>query len=79
MPTPTIRTKVAIDGEKEYKQALSEINSGLKVLNSEMKLTSAQFADNADSMEALTAKGDVIYTFYGIGESESNILRFDIF
>ena len=60
MPTPTIKTKVAMDGEKEYKQALSEINSGLKVLNSEMKLTSEQFADNADSIDALTAKNDVL-------------------
>lgn len=60
MPTPTIKTKVAIEGEKEYKQAISEINSGLKVLNSEMKLTSEQFADNADSIEALTAKNDVL-------------------
>lgn len=60
MPTPTIKTKVAIEGEKEYRQALSEINSGLKVLNSEMKLTSEQFANNADSVEALTAKNDVL-------------------
>lgn len=60
MPTPTIKTKVAMDGEKEYKQALSEINSGLKVLNSEMKLTSEQFADNAGSVEALTAKNDIL-------------------
>lgn len=60
MPTPTIKTKVAMDGEKEYKQAVAEINSGLKVLNSEMSLTTAQFAENAESIEALTAKGDVL-------------------
>lgn len=60
MPTPTIKTKVAIDGEKEYKAALAEINSGLRVLNSEMKLTSTQFAENAEGMEALTAKGDIL-------------------
>lgn len=60
MPTPTIKTKVAIEGEKEYKQALSEINSGLKVLNSEMRLTSEQFSQNAESVEALTAKNDVL-------------------
>lgn len=60
MPTPAIKTKFAIEGEKEYRQALSEINSGLKVLNSEMKLTSEQFANNADSVEALTAKNDVL-------------------
>ena len=60
MPTPTIKTKVALEGEKEYKAALSEINSGLKVLSSEMKLTATQFAENADGMEALTAKGDIL-------------------
>lgn len=60
MPTPAIKTKVALEGEKEYKAALSEINSGLKVLNSEMKLTATQFAENADGMEALTAKGDIL-------------------
>ena len=60
MPTPTLSTKVAMSGEKEYRQAVSEINSGLRVLSSEMKLTAEQFANNADSMEALTAKGDVL-------------------
>lgn len=60
MSTPTLKTKVAMDGEKEYKQAISEINSGLKVLGSEMKLVTAIFADNADGMDALAAKGDVL-------------------
>lgn len=60
MSTPTLKTRVAMDGEREYKQAVSEINSGLKVLGSEMKLVTALFADNADGMEALTAKGDVL-------------------
>lgn len=60
MPTPTIKTKIAMDGEKEYKAALADINSGLKVLSSEMKLTAAQFEENADGMEALTAKGDIL-------------------
>lgn len=60
MPTPTIKTKIALDGEKEYKAALSDINSGLKVLDSEMKKVSAQFLDNGDSVEALSAKNDVL-------------------
>lgn len=60
MPTPAIKTKIALDGEKEYKQALSEINAGLKVLGSEMKLATVQFAENADGVEALTAKGDIL-------------------
>lgn len=60
MGTAGIKTKVSLDGEKEYKQALSEINSGLRVLQSDMQLTTEAFADNADSVEALTAKGDVL-------------------
>lgn len=52
--------KVGLDGEAEYKRALKEIENGLKVLGSEMNLVSAQFDDNADSVEALAAKNDVL-------------------
>lgn len=60
MATPRIGTKLAIEGEKEYKQAISEINSGLKELNSEMKLTTKQFEDNSDSMDAMSKVSDVL-------------------
>lgn len=50
---------VELTGEQAYKNAVKEINSSLRVLNSEMKLTSAEFAANADSVEALRAKYDV--------------------
>lgn len=60
MATPSIKTKVALEGEKEYKQALSEINKGLGVLKSEMKLTATQFEENSESVEALTQKQDVL-------------------
>lgn len=60
MATPTIKTKIALDGEKEYKNALSEINNSMKVLNSEMKLTSERFDDNAGSIESLAAKHDIL-------------------
>lgn len=51
--------KLELTGEQAYKNAVKEINSSLRVLNSEMKLTSAEFAKNADSVEALRAKYDV--------------------
>lgn len=57
---PTINTEFKISGEAEYKRAVSEINSGLKVLNSEMKLTESQYAGNAKSIDALNAKNDVL-------------------
>lgn len=58
--TRDIKTKMSIDGEQEYKKAMTEINSGLKVLSSEMKLTTAQFKGQANSIEALSAKHDVL-------------------
>lgn len=60
MAGPSINTKVKLDGEKEYKAALAEINSVLKVLKSELNLASAQFQDNAGSVEALTKKNDIL-------------------
>ena len=57
---PKIKTDFVISGEKQYKQAISEINSGLGVLDSEMKKVSAQYRDNGNSVEALTAKNDVL-------------------
>lgn len=60
MATPGINTKIKLDGEKEYKAALAEINSGLKVLKSELNLASEQFRDNAGSVEALTKKNDIL-------------------
>lgn len=57
---PTIKTDFVISGERQYKQAISEINRGLGVLNSEMKKVTAQYQDNANSVEALTARGEVL-------------------
>jgi len=57
---PTISTNFVLGGEKEYRQAISNINAGMKVLDSEMKLAQSRFEDQADSVEALTAKNDVL-------------------
>lgn len=51
-----IKTSIDLTGEKEYRAACTNINSSLREIGSEMKLTTAEFADNADSVEALTAK-----------------------
>jgi hypothetical protein len=58
--TQPIKTRFELDGEKEYKAAVSEINASLRVLNSEMKLVSEQFKNNDKSVEALTASSDVL-------------------
>lgn len=51
---------IKVDGEKEFKKALENANAALRVNSSELKKVSAQYADNTHSMEALTAKHDVL-------------------
>lgn len=60
MAAPGINSKIKLDGEREYKAALAEIKSGLNVLKSELNLASEQFRDNANSVEALTKKNDIL-------------------
>lgn len=62
--TENIKTRLSFDGEAEYKAACKEINSTLKVLNSEMKLVTAEYKDNADSADALRAKQSVLQKTY---------------
>lgn len=52
--------KIGLEGEKEFKKALSEINQSFKVLGSEMKLVSSQFDKNDSSVQALTARNAVL-------------------
>jgi hypothetical protein len=52
----TIGAGIALDGEKEFKKALAEINQGLRVTASELTLVTAKYSDNAASVSALTAK-----------------------
>ena len=51
---------VKIDGEKEFKAALNEINSGLRVNASELQKITAQYATNGNSVEALARKNEAL-------------------
>lgn len=55
-----IGPRIRIEGEKEYKQALNEIISAQKVMGSELELVSAKFSGQENTVEALTAKHDVL-------------------
>ncbi len=52
--------KIGLEGEKEFKKALGDINSAFKVLGSEMKLVSSQFDSNDRSAQALAARHSVL-------------------
>lgn len=60
MATPVANLQIKLAGEQEYKAAVSEINSTLRRLDSELKKADAQFADNASSLEALSQKHGVL-------------------
>ena len=60
----TISTKFAVEGEAAYKTAVGNINRDLKVLTSDLALVSARFKGNEDSMEAVTAKTEVLNKIY---------------
>ena len=52
--------KIGLEGEKEFKKSIADINQEFKVLGSEMKLVTAQFDKNDNSIEALTARQSVL-------------------
>ena len=60
MATENFGLRIGLEGEKEFKSQLSEINQAFKVLGSEMKLVESQFDKNDNSVEALTAKNQVL-------------------
>ncbi len=64
MAVRTISTKLAIEGEAQYKKAISECNSALSMLKSSLSLVESEFRDNANSMDALTAKASMLDAVY---------------
>ncbi|MBQ7436108.1 MAG: phage tail tape measure protein [Oscillospiraceae bacterium] len=75
MATRTISTKLAITGESEYRASLSKINSELKSLASQLKLTESQYQTNANSMQALQAKGKALSDLYQAQKNKVQELR----
>jgi len=50
--------KIGIEGERQFKNALREINQSFRVLGSEMKLVSSEFDRNDKSIKAITARNN---------------------
>ena len=55
-----ISTSIKLDGEQEFKKQLSNVNGELRNLKSDMQLVTAQFEGQANSLEALTAKDELL-------------------
>lgn len=55
-----IGPRIGIDGESEFRKQLNNINTAIRTLGTEMKKVTSEFAENANSQEALTAKNRVL-------------------
>lgn len=74
----TIETIIKVGGEKEYKAALQGINSELKVHKSELDAAVSQYRNNANSMEALSAKGQALSKMQSDLNDKVNLLNASI-
>ena len=64
MAVRQITTRLAVDGEQEFKREMSAVGSAMKTLKSEMSLVDAEFRGQANTMEALRKKHDVLSREY---------------
>ena len=62
MPSPkrSVGARLVLDGEKQFKDAVTSVNKSMGVLSSEMRKLQAEYKGNAESTEFLTKKGDLL-------------------
>lgn len=65
---------IKLQGESEYRKALSEITSNLKVLSSEMKVVTSQYSGNANSLKSLGSQNEVLNKKIAEQKEKVNIL-----
>ena len=75
MSTRNISTRLAVEGESQYKAAITSINAELKNMQSALKMTESQFKSNANSTEALTAKGKALNDLLATQKSKVTALE----
>ncbi len=55
-----MRGSIVLDGEADFKKAVTDINKSLSVLKSEMKKNDAVFLENKDKMQLWTSQGEAL-------------------
>ena len=71
----TIDTVLRVQSEAAYKNALKSCNSELKVLQTELDKVTSDFRTNANSMEALAAKGQTLSRMYDVQKEKVDTLQ----
>ena len=64
MAVRTITTRLVVDGETAFKKAMGGANASLRELRSELTLAETQFKGQANTLEALTKKQDILSQTY---------------
>ena len=59
-----IGATLQLDGERQFRAAVANINTDMRELSSEMRKATAQFDGNANSMEALRQRADILERQY---------------
>jgi len=67
--------KIGLEGEKQFKKALTEIKQSFKVLGSEMQLVTSQFDKNDKSVTALAARKTVLTKEIGAQKDKITTLQ----
>ncbi|MBR5815243.1 MAG: hypothetical protein IKY77_03485, partial [Methanocorpusculaceae archaeon] len=65
-----IGPKIGIEGYAEFKKSIKSIDSEIKGFGSELKLVTAMYDENGESMEALTAKNEALQKLYDAQEKK---------
>lgn len=73
--TNTIKNKIVVEGEKEYKASLSQARQANAELRSEMRATKAEFAGQEESVASLQAQIDILNRQYEVSKRECNTLE----
>lgn len=60
MPTRTISTRLAIEGESEYRSKLAAVNAELRNSQAALKMVDSAYKNNAGSVEHLTARQEAL-------------------
>lgn len=71
----SINTILRLKNEAEYRSALKGCNQELKNLKSELDLTSSEFRNNANSIDALRKKQEVLSKTYDAQQNKMSALR----
>ncbi len=60
MPVREISTRISLDGEKAFKQALSDASRNLRVMDSDLKAVSAEFEATGNSQRYMTERSRLL-------------------